>query len=70
MEFLALVGIATPPTDYEFRYYSPNTIRQRNPVVDTKELAEDASKLLGIPFGLAHRVFEVEVDFLRMRGLA
>jgi hypothetical protein len=61
-------GIAEAP-GYELRFYSTDDLPRRS-YVDTERIAHDAERFLGIPRAVADKVFEVELAFMEMRGLA
>jgi hypothetical protein len=67
-DYMVAVGIAQAP-GYEFSFYSPDDLAGEKSV-DTLRLAQDAERFLGVPADVADKVFETEVEFLQMRGLA
>jgi hypothetical protein len=68
-EYLAALGIAIPPDDYEFRYYDPAEVEDGD-FVAADAVARDVERLVGIDPEVTHRVLEGELRFLEMRGLA
>ena len=68
-EFMIGVGIVEGANDYQLRHYSRDELTSLPPEVDIQRLAQDAETRLGIPEAVAHKVFEAEFEFLKMRGL-
>ena len=71
LEYMATLGIAQPPLDYEFRYYArdPDSLPEPASVVDTKVVAADCEHLAGVSFDVAHAVLYAEFEYLDQRGL-
>lgn len=67
-EYMAVVGIAVPPDDYEFVYFQPGQFRATR-VLDEKWLGEEIERLTSIPKETAWRVLAAESEFLELRGL-
>jgi hypothetical protein len=68
-EYQVAVGIADAP-GFEFEYYSPEELAGAPRVVDIERSSQDAERILGVPFSTAAKLFETELHFLEMRGLA
>jgi hypothetical protein len=68
-EYMVGAGIITGVDDFTFGVYEPAELRGASKVVDTDRLARDAEERLAIPKGVADKVFEHELAFLKMRGL-
>ena len=69
LEYMAGVGIAIPPLDYQFRFYHAGELDDVPRCVDTLWLARDVERITGIAQAIAHRVFEAELRFLQRYGL-
>jgi hypothetical protein len=71
LEFMAGVGVGRPPVNYRFTWYKPDELAgEPQGCVDTARIARDVERLTGIPASVADRIFESELDFLQLRGLA
>jgi hypothetical protein len=71
LEYMVAIGIALiSPNQFEFRFYDPLDLASAPRSIDTLRLARDAERLANVPEELAHRVFEAELQFSEMRGMA
>ena len=73
-EYMVAVGIARPEhpgaPPWTFRYYQPGALDGAPCYVDCERIARDAERLAGVPYETAREVFNGELAFLQMRGLA
>ena len=72
LEYMAMVGIATPPLDYQFQYYERDPDWLPDPIsyLDTFMVARDCQRLAGIAESVAHDIFLAELTLLEEMGLA
>lgn len=70
MEYLATIGIAEAPPDYEFEFYPPPTGPPPSfPVADMDVPAADCARLTGIDAAIAHAVYAAEVAYFEAQGM-
>jgi hypothetical protein len=72
-EYMVGVGIMhspDPDARWEFRFYDPDALEGEPMVVDVDRIAHDAEQLAGVPYEVALRVLDGELEFLHVRGLA
>ena len=72
-EFMVGVGIASsadPSEQWDFRFYDPAELEPLARNVDLDRIARDAELRAGVPYDVALRVLDGEMNFLQMRGLA
>jgi hypothetical protein len=74
-EFMVAAGIAVPlnarEADFEFQYYpADDRMEMSGAKLDYQRIAGDAERLAAVPADIGLKVFQGELAFLEMRGLA
>jgi hypothetical protein len=72
-KFMVATGIAVKlpgAPDWEFRYYQREELHGFGPVVDVDRMPRDSERLAGLPYEVAMRVLDGELEFPQLRALA
>jgi hypothetical protein len=68
-EYMAAVGLIDGPVG-QWKYYAPEQLQGADPIVDVDRLAIDAERLAGVPAAIALEIFDAELKYLRLKGIA